>query len=282
MVLESLNIAILQKRPFLALLIGFTYTLVGFGVGIIFFPWQVSLAMLFLTTLLLVPSLMKILSVEEKRESMDGLYHFFKDHRDVAEIYISLFIGIFFAYVVLGLLFVPSEVRFNTVFHYQIQFLEKQEGLSGALITGFLEKPPEYTIQQFLGLWEYNLTVGLIFFVLSLAYGAGSIFLAVLNASIFASFMVYVIDFLAKKTAHVYTILGIFMIHLIPEVMGFLLTTIAGGVISKALIREKWGSAAFQNVLRDSVTLLCIAVIFLFVAAWLEVYVTRSLFYGMF
>ena len=76
-------------------------------------------------------------------------------------------------------------------------------------------------------------------------------------------------------------ILGVFSLHLIPEVLAFLLAAIAGGVVSRALIKEKWKSQGFRNVFKDATILVLISFVILLVAALLEAFVSTSLMRGL-
>ena len=50
----------LEKKPAISLLLGFVFVFIGLITGLIFFRNDVSIALLFLVTLLLAPVLMKI------------------------------------------------------------------------------------------------------------------------------------------------------------------------------------------------------------------------------
>ena len=102
-------------------------------------------------------------------------------------------------------------------------------------------------------------------------------FLIVLNASVFATFIMFImkeLPIITNKAA----ILGIFMIHTIPELFGFLLAAVAGGILSKAIIQEKFKSRPFKNVIKDAFAIFIIAIVVIVIAALLETYVTPSLF----
>src|SRR3989344_3778492 len=108
MVLEQIiNTTWLQRRPLYAVGLGLVYTLIASVTGYLFFRGQFSISLLFLISLLLVPSLMNLLSLEEERERSEGLKRFFHNHKDVFEIYLFLSIGVFLGYMamiwVLGL-----------------------------------------------------------------------------------------------------------------------------------------------------------------------------------
>ena len=276
MVLESIKIDWIERRPYISFFFGFIYVFSGYFIAGFFFD-NVSIPMLFLATLLIVPSLMKLIEIEEKRESRYGLKHFFKEHKDVIEAYIFLFIGVFAGYVVLG--YMVDSDKFASIFQFQLNFLREQQGLSKELIDKFFTSPLQPSLENVAGVLQSNLTVMLLSFVLSIFYGVGAIFLITLNASIFASFIVFVAQYLADKISKIFMVVGIFMIHMIPEISGFLLAAIAGGVLSKALMREKFGSQGFRNVMKDTLMLLAIACILILAAAFLEVYVTTYMFH---
>ncbi|MBU0536603.1 MAG: stage II sporulation protein M [Nanoarchaeota archaeon] len=276
MVLESIKIKWIKHRPYIAFFFGLIYTIIGYFVAFIFFKSYISIAMLFLSTLLVVPSLVKLLDLEESLESRYGLRHFFSEHKDIVEAYIFLFIGVFIGYLMLG--FFMSAEHYLTAFEFQRDFLIGQEGLSGELIGNFMNTPFEPQIADVFSVLTNNLIVAIILFILSLVYGAGAIFLIIFNASIFASFITFVIDHLADKASTAFAILGVFSIHMIPEVSGFLLAAISGGVVSKALMKEKLGGRGFSNVITDATALLFVSCLMIIFAAFLEVYVTPFLF----
>ncbi len=277
MVLETIKLDWIKKRHYLCLFFGFAYTFIGYGIGTYIFDSGVSIAMLFLATLLLVPTLVKLVDEEEKIERKQGLKHFFRNHRDVGETYLFLFIGIFLGYVVLGF----AAPGFNEIFSFQVDFLEKQEGLNSEVIQGFYEKPLQPTFSNVQNIIGNNLLIVLITFMLSFVYGVGAIFLIVLNSSVFAAFVVYISREIATTLGDVLKILGYFSIHLIPEITGFLFAAIAGGVLSKALMNEKFMSNEFRNVARDALAIMGIAVILIVIGAFLEVFLTTRLFYSL-
>lgn len=278
MVLEAINAMWVERRPHLALIIGFAYTIIGIGIARLFFSSNPSIAMLFLATLLIVPMLAKLISIEEHRETTFGFRRFFKNHKAIVKIYLFLFIGIFAAFTVAGML--TEDI--NTTFSYQMEFLKNREGLSSELIDSFLESPFEPGFGKVLGILENNLLVIVICFLLSVFYGAGGIFLTILNASVFSSFLVFVMQKLATTAVDKVIIIAFFSIHVLPEIAGFLLAAIAGGVLSKAITTERWGTKEFRNVLHDSLALLCIAAVLVITASFLEVYVTTNLFHSYF
>ncbi len=274
MVFETIKLEWMEHKPVVILIFGFIYSFLGYLIARLFFGSNVSIAMLFLTTLFAVPSLIMILDIGESRESTDGLQHFIQDHKDIIKVYLLLFLGIFLGYLLLGL--ISSDVA--ATFDFQIKFLERQEGLSGQLIDQFVSKPFEPSFFNVLSILKNNLIVSVISFLLSIFYGAGAVFLLVLNASIFSSFVGYVIQQLARSPLDKVLVLLFFFIHLIPEILGFMAAAIAGGILSKAILTEKPFSAAFNNVVKDASVLLFLSIGFIIIGALLEVFVTAPLF----
>jgi len=261
----------IEHRQIYAFFLGFIYTLVAYLTATIFFKEAYSVATMFLITLLLVPSLMKLLNIEEKKERRDGTKNFFKDHAPIFETYIFLFLGILLGYIVFGFFAVGTE-RFSNMFGYQINFLESQNALD-------FNKSAYEPINKAMVLFTNNITVAMIAFVLSFFYGAGAVFLVVFNASIFSAF---ILSFMQKISQGMQlSALGIFSLHLIPELLGFLFAAVAGGVISKALLREKFGTEEFRNVFKDATIILLIAIALILIAALLETFVTTPFFYSL-
>ena len=67
MVLEQLySIKWIQKMPFIAFVMGICYTSISIGIALLLFPEDPSMAAVFLTSLVAIPTLNKLLSIEEK------------------------------------------------------------------------------------------------------------------------------------------------------------------------------------------------------------------------
>ncbi|MEM4336551.1 MAG: stage II sporulation protein M [Candidatus Woesearchaeota archaeon] len=269
--LEQINISFFEKRPYAAFLLGLTYVFVSFFTSKIFFPSIISVSMLFIITILLVPTVIKLIGIAERREKKDGIKHFLRDHKDIFEIYIFLFIGVFSAFVLVAFLYGINN------FDYQIKFLQMQEGLTTELINTKTTEGIEISHLNFFVLLQNNLFVAVISFILSFFYGAGAMFLIVLNASIFSTFIAFFINELPNLTNKTLIFL-IFMVHTLPELFGFLLAAIAGGVLSKALIQEKFLSYQFRNVTKDAFLIFFISICVILIAAFLETYITTFLF----
>lgn len=277
MVLEDLfKPSVVRHRPYLALGYGFFFTFIGFLISYLLLRSVISVATIFLTTLLLIPTMMKLLKMEERVVRKHGLKNFFSNHKDIFEVYLYSFLGVFIAFVILGM--IMKEGSFSTLFDFQTRFLRLSDFVDAGTVQEFVKTSVMPTFWQAVDLFAHNLLVVVICFALSFFYGASAIFLIILNGSVFASFIVFVIRTLSQNALSGVQAFLFFMIHLLPEVSGFLLAAIAGGVVSKAISVEKIRSKAFRNVFKDATMLMLIAMGLVLLGTVLEVLVTTRLF----
>jgi stage II sporulation protein M len=68
------------------------------------------------------------------------------------------------------------------------------------------------------------------------------------------------------------------MTHGIFEISAYFVAGLAGGIISIAVIRHDFGTKRFNHILLDSVDLILVSILFLLVAALIEVFITPVLF----
>jgi uncharacterized membrane protein SpoIIM required for sporulation len=274
---KIMDVKALLKSPVYAVILGFMYSLIGSQIAFIFFGRNLSLVMIFMTTLLLDPSLMGLMNFFEHQD--DRLFSFrifLKNNRKIFAIFVCLFIGVFTYYAIMGAFL--SEDRFNVVFGAQSQFFN-----------AIYESGPQHDYikkDMFITVLNNNLLVNMLFFGLSFFFGMGSIFLIVYNGSIFAVAVTSVIrdraaEYFTKLT-YLFATSAVFFIHMIPEVAGFLLTSIAGVMASDAIIKKKFKSIGFRNLMQNAFILFTIGNLLIVLAAFLEIYVTKDLFFMLF
>ena len=198
-------------------------------------------------------------TAEEKKLSIKRL---FKDHRDIFEIYIFLFLGIFFTFAIVTIILEPYSAEY--VFESQLAVA----GLAGS----------SYQQAEFFSILSNNIVILSVCLLLSLIYGAGAILFITWNASVWG----VIFGFLARESAvtfhqNPFVYFGIMLLpilpHMITEAVSYLSASIAGGVISKAVLREKIGTKKFKHVLTDGFIFFGLAVLLVIISAWLEVYV---------
>ncbi len=120
-----------------------------------------------------------------------------------------------------------------------------------------------------------NIYVLLFTLVFSLIFGAGVIFILAWNASVIAAGVgIFTNSSLASLPLGLFR----FMIHGIPEIASYFIVALAGGMVSVAIIKHETGTEKFWQVLHDSINLIILAVIILFLAALMEVFITPIFF----
>lgn len=261
----------ISQHPEYSLYLGVIYSLLSFITSYLLFiniPSFIGVSTLLFTVILSVPIIIKLFQYEERLELKQK--NFFKRHRVITDFFIYFFIGVFIVFFVLSLAWPDKVFSQNHLY-----------GTTSNQITGSLPIPDSFLISA---IFKNNLFVMLIAFALSLFYGSGALFLIILNASIFASALATLVRTTAPagtfltKYSFVACNLGIMFFHMIPEVSAYLLAAIAGGVLSKAIMKEKFLSPNFNKILQNSGFLLLIALAVLYLAALIEVKLSRHLF----
>jgi len=250
----------LERKPRFAFLIGFVYAIIGIIAAYIIFPKSHGIASIAFVSILLIPSLGKILAIEEIQDSKSkkfGLKRILKDHADVLEIYLMLFLGIFFAYALFSLKF--HNLLVHGIFDSQLRII----GITGNA-TG--------TSLSFSSILLNNFKVMIIFLALSLIFGAGSILFLTWNASVWGVVFAYIATLSEDAFNTLLSILLKVMPHMLAEAGSYFFAIIAGGILSQAVLREKMGSSKFNYAVKDGSAFIMISFGLLILGALLEVY----------
>ena len=116
-----------------------------------------------------------------------------------------------------------------------------------------------------------NIYVLLFTLIFSLIFGAGVIFVLAWNASVIAA----AVGIFTKLEISALPLgLARYAIHGLPEIAAYFVVALAGGLVSVAVIKHEFGTEKFWEVLQDSLNLIILGVVILFIAAILEVFVT--------
>ncbi|MFH1916293.1 MAG: stage II sporulation protein M [Nanoarchaeota archaeon] len=264
----------LEKKPGLTFLLGFIYAELGIISALIIFPEDPSLISIGFISLLILPSLNSLLSLEanqDMREKRFSLKMLFKDHYDILEVYAFLFLGILFAYALFAILLPPGVTA--RLFHTQLDIYYSNVGNAvGQAYAGLAGCQS----CEFWSILFNNIKVILVCFIFSLVYGAGSILFLTWNASVWGT----IFGFVTKRTTEVsanllyfgQVMLAVFP-HMITEAMSYFLAVFAGGIISKAVIRERFDTKRFNHVVLDGIIMFGLGILLLVLAAYLEVYI---------
>ncbi len=276
MVLESLiDFSVVGKDWGRTLVFGFFVSTVSLVTAGIIFPPAPGLVALFLTSAAAFPLISRVYETEEDLDVYSAA-GFLERHAGVLKTYSGFFVGVLLATSMAY--FAVDQERAADVFRFQLSALGSAEinGRATGSVAG------QTTFNTIL---TNNLRVAIISFLVSVVFGAASVFIISWNASVIAVF----IGVLAKTGAENFASYGIFgaplafafgfvsgtgsiALHGIPEIMSYFVAGLAGGVISVGITKEKLSSARFRKVFKDGILLLAAAVAMIFVAAAIEAY----------
>jgi len=215
---------------------------------------------------------------EEKSIEVEGAFKLLKTHSTAILALMWLFFGFIvsfsFLYVVLSSSqSFRAQIETYCLINRPANFDQcvQEYGVKGVVkTTAFLTAK-----EKLFMIFANNIYVLIFTLVFSLIFGAGAIFVLAWNASVIAA----AVGIFSKESLSNLP-LGIlrYMIHGVPEIASYFIGALAGGIVSVAIIRHDFGTEKFWNILQDSLNLIIIAVVVLFFAALIEVFITPSLF----
>lgn len=240
-----------------------------------------GILMVTFTVMFSIPFVYYTLKLEEKKVVTGlGMLDLLKEHRRALYVFLWLFAGFVVAFSIWYAV-LPSTLSFRAqietycLINRPASFEEcaKQYGISdgGTGVSPFLTNKERLFL-----IFTNNMYVLLFTLLFSLIFGAGVIFVLAWNASVIAAAIGIFTN--AKLLALPFGILR-FAIHGLPEIASYFIVALAGGMVSVSVIKHEAGTDKFWKVLQDSLNLIILAVVVLFVAAILEVFVTPVFFY---
>lgn len=279
MVLESIISPLkAERKPWETFIVGFIYSIVAIIISIWIFQEQASLISVFLVSIAAIPLVYSTFKREEEKDiSLKSESGILKEHSKAISFLIFLFLGIVLAYIVAYLVLPSTQITF--LFGLQqntISEINGQVSANSALFT-----------KIFLN----NMKVLTFCIIFSLFYGAGAIFILAWNGSVIATAMGNFIRENLSSYASTVGLTGVaaylhtfslsllrYSIHGIPEIAAYFVASLAGGIISVAVIRHDFRTKQFEKVMFDASNLILISIAILFVAAILEAYVILPIF----
>ena len=262
MVLEQLFKVKFMERKSNAFFIGALYSFLGILSAGLIFPQNIGLMSVAFTSLLLSPSLSRLLMMEENveiREKKLSIISLFKDHKDIFIVYLFLFLGMFVAFSTTALIISKSVLISLFQPQFDVANISGNAFMGGKLIQIVLN----------------NLLIFVVAFLLSIIYGAGSVLFLTWNASVWGILFGY---FVQIKTYGSTSISGYatkilpFLPHMITEALAYISAAIVGGVVSKAVLREKFLSKKFKHIMTDALIFLFIGILLVLISGIIEVY----------
>ena len=266
----------LERKGRYAFILGVIYSIIGILVASVIYGEDPAFPAIAITSLLLLPELYKIFSIEERKEKMEQKISFsalWRDDIDVVKIYIYLFLGIFLVYAI-GTMVLP-ELHTNTIFKEQLE-MRFGEGFAGEAIVN----PGVWgTFWNFFGdILSNNFLVLLACFIMALLTGDGAIFFITWNATVWGAIFGVTAKGAGMFSGESYlllfgAIMAIVFTHMIIEGLSYFLAAISGSVISKDVILEEFASERFMEVFGFNAYLFLGALFFLLLGATVESFV---------
>jgi len=276
MVLESiLNPKIAEQKPYVLILIGFLYSSVAFLLSTIIFEGQASLVSVFLIVFAAVPLFYNTMKYEEKKdETLLREKEILKEHFKAFRFFMSFFLGVCLAYTFFYL-FLPQRYLIQ-LFSSQIDTIVSINGKLTATTS---------MLNNFTAILTNNLKVLSLCILFAFLYGAGAIFILTWNASVLGVAMGQLMRRTLSSIGGPFSYfqafsLGIvrYFIHGIPEILAYFVAGMAGSLISYASIKYSFQTKKYKKILYDASLLVVISIALIFLAAFLEVFVTGSIF----
>ncbi len=267
---------------------GFIYATVGLFLAVQVFKSWASLVMVFLTVLACVPLFYSI-TVREERNVLvsNSEISLLRRHRTIIILFVVLFLGMLSAFA-FWYYVLPNSSSFFSLQQQTIGDMNSK--ISSEAVTG---RASASSGKIFGLILLNNVRVLLSAIVFSLLYGTGALFILTWNASVlgvamgsFAKqhFAVFGAKFgTAVGTGVLYagtiTVLR-FWIHGIPEMAGYFVGGLAGGILSVAIMHHDISTKNFEKISLDVAALLLWALGILVVSAGIEVYITPLIVTG--
>lgn len=274
MVLESLiNPFNAEKQPWEMFFIGMVYNTVAIFLSLWIFEAYASLVMVFLTVLACIPLIYTAIKEEEEKDlGTEQESVLLKEHTRVLSFLMFLFLGIMIS-VAIWYIVLPTAMHTNA-FGVQSKTIEN----INYQVTGNVISNSSIFFKIFLN----NMKVLMFCLLFAFVYCFGSIFVLTWNASVIGVAIGNFIRVNISEVSDYFSVVPLaifrYMTHGLFEIGAYFIVGLAGGIISIAVIKHDFGTKQFEHVLLDSVDLILIAVVMLFIAALIEVFITPVLF----
>lgn len=231
------------------------------------------------TVMFSIPFMFYMFRMEETRSSQDSssTFQLIKDHRKALWAFMWLFVGFVIGFSFWYILLPTTESLQQQVATFCQINNPNDPSCKDTILANENTGPTAFaTNKERLFLIFANNTYVLIFtLIFSLLFGAGVVFILAWNASVIAAAITI---FTRSDLSHLPVAILRYFVHGLPEIGSYFIAALAGGMISFAVIRRDIGTERFWKVLQDSLNLIILAVILLFVSALVEVFVTPLFF----
>jgi uncharacterized membrane protein SpoIIM required for sporulation len=216
---------------------------------------------------------------EQEDEQIEGFFSVWKTHSDAVYAFMWLFLGFIVAFAFWFIFLQNSNLLNAQIETYCL--INNPGNIEGCVaqydFTAGAPGPTGAATKEIrlLSILENNVFVLIFTLIFSLLFGAGAIFVLAWNASVIAAAIGI---FTQYQIREIPIGLARYMIHGFPEIAAYFVTALAGGMIGVGVIRHGIKNKRFLRIVENSVILLFIALVILFIAAAIEVYITPGIF----
>lgn len=274
-----------ERRPWELFFIGIFYASLSIGlVSFIFSQDPVlgkysGILVVTFTVMFCLPFIYYVIKYEEEKNLKNiGFLRLFGEHSKALLSFMWLFLGLVVAfsfwYIVLSSnqnfkAQIETYCLINRPGNYN-ECVEQYGVKTAAKTTAFITAKEKVFM-----IFSNNIYVLIFTLLFSLIFGAGAIFVLAWNASVIAA---AVGIFTKSQLSNLPLGIARYMIHGIPEIGAYFIGALAGGILSIAIIKHETSSEKFWGIIQDSLNLIIVAVVILFLAALMEVFITPALF----
>ena len=239
----------------------FFYSLIGIVSAALIFPKEGGLMAIAFASILCIPPLAKLLRKSANHEELQAkklaLLRLIRSQADIFQLYFFIFLGVLAAYSLATFVLPLSLIQ--GLFTTQINIMNYIAG---------------NTLSEFLAVITLNnLIVFSIAFFISMIYGGGGVLFLIWNASVWGVVITFFIKEIATGEGVVVLVQQAisFLPHLITEATAYIGAAIVGGVVAKAVLRERLFSVRFNRVLTKAAIFFVLGMILTFIASFIEV-----------
>lgn len=275
-----------ERRPWEMFFIGLFYASLSVVLSYFLFGGNpvlskyISIFVLTFCVIFSMPFVYYTIKLEERKDIVsDDEWRLLKEHWHAIQSFLWLFLGFMIAFSVLYMLLPNGETLFKAQIETFCQINRpnnfndclNQYGIGKAIpLTGGVTSN-----EKLVSIFSNNINVLMATIFLSLLFGAGVIFILAWNASVIAA---AISIFIKSNIANLHTGILRYMIHGLPEIAAYFVAALAGGILSTAIIRHDTKNEKFWAVVEDTLILIIIAMVILFISALIEVFITPKLF----
>ena len=285
--LESLiNPKKAEKRPWEMFLIGLFYGSISMLLAYFVFAKDVvnsqyiGWIVVMFCVIFSMPFIYYTIRLEERKdEEIDSEWRLLREHGKALLAFLWLFVGFVVAFSFWHMALPDGEnllraqistfCQINQPDNYQSCLKQYNVGETNKIVGNFSSS------ERLFSIFSNNVYVLIFALLFSIIMGAGAIFVLAWNASVIAAAIGI---FASSNIMNMPLGLARYMIHGLPEIAAYFIGALAGGILSVAIIRHEYRSGKFWGIVQDSLNLIVVALIILFISALIEVFITPKLF----